>query len=108
MPEVYFRIQWPNGDVHDCYSPSTIIEQHLEVGTEYSVSEFVELASRTLGIASERVRAKYGYTCSSALDQLSRIRSTSREFLETAQHGPVKVLAVQRAPFRIDRKKADE
>jgi uncharacterized repeat protein (TIGR04042 family) len=37
--------------------------------------------SRTaLNIASERVRAKYGFACSSAMDQLARIEAAAKTF----------------------------
>ena len=39
MPELYFRVTWPDGRRDRCYSPSHIIEEHLEVGASYPVDE---------------------------------------------------------------------
>lgn len=54
-----------------CYSPSLVVRDHLEVGRRYPVSDFMARSRELLHIASERVRAKYGYACSAALDQLA-------------------------------------
>ncbi|HWO14618.1 MAG TPA: MSMEG_0570 family nitrogen starvation response protein, partial [Polyangiaceae bacterium] len=78
MPEMHFKVQWPNGHVEDCYSPSWIIEEYLTVGDDYSVGDFVERVGVALNIASDRVRQKYGFACSSALDQLAAIHDRRR------------------------------
>ena len=70
MPEMHFRVRWPHGLVQDCYSPSYVIEEHLAAGESYPVPAFVERVRAALEIASERVRARYGFACSSALEQL--------------------------------------
>ena len=74
MPEMHFRVQWPDGREEECYSPSWIIEEYLEVGGAYAVPDFLKRVDTALNIASERVRAKYGFACSSALDQLARLQ----------------------------------
>jgi uncharacterized repeat protein (TIGR04042 family) len=68
-----FVVQWPNGDVETCYSPSLVVHDYLEEGRSYELDDFVERGRVALQIASERVRAKYGVACSRALDQLRRI-----------------------------------
>jgi uncharacterized repeat protein (TIGR04042 family) len=73
MPEMRFTVRWPDDTVTDCYSPSLIIKDYFAVGTSYAPADFLDRASTALNIASERVRAKYGYACSSALDQLRDI-----------------------------------
>jgi uncharacterized repeat protein (TIGR04042 family) len=94
MPEMHFRVEWPNGRVDDCYSPSWVIEEHLAVGEAYPVAEFVARAKIALEIGSERVRAKYGFACSSALDQLARIEEAAEGLLsDERETGRVKVLA---------------
>ncbi len=80
MPERRFDIQWPNGNEESCYSPSSIISDYLTAGESYPLKDFVELAERSLNEASERVRAKYGYACSSAMDQLYKIKQSSTQF----------------------------
>lgn len=80
MPEMLFRIRWPDGTIEDCYSPSLVIKDHLEPGRTYPLAEFRELSRKALSIASERVRAKYGFPCSSALSQIERIDAGCRRF----------------------------
>ncbi|WP_313604003.1 MSMEG_0570 family nitrogen starvation response protein [Rhizobium sp.] len=77
MPEVRFSIRWPDGAEESCYSPSTAIKRHLEPGRTYPLGEFVERARIGLHEASDRVAEKFGFACSSALDQLNRIESTA-------------------------------
>ena len=55
MPEVMFKVKWPDGKIDDCYSPSTVISDYLKEGESYSVKDFVELSSQALNLASERV-----------------------------------------------------
>jgi uncharacterized repeat protein (TIGR04042 family) len=80
MPEVRFIVRWPDDSVSDCYSPSTVVKDYLQAGERYTLSDFVNRSSAALTIASERVRLKYGYACSSAADQLQRIVDTASRF----------------------------
>ena len=73
MPEMHFSVRWPDGGEMRCYSPSLVVREYLEVGRVYSVSDFLERTRTLLNIGSERVRAKYGFACSSAMDQLAII-----------------------------------
>src|SRR4051812_38098734 len=73
MPEMHFLVRWPEGDEMRCYSPSLVVREFLEVGRIYPVGDFLERSRTMLNIGSERVRAKYGYACSAALDQLAII-----------------------------------
>ena len=104
MPEMHFKIEWPNGVIEDCYSPSYVIEEHLSVGSAYAVDDFVARTRAALTIASERVLAKYGFECSSVLDQLRAIEERAAGLPETARIGPVKVLAFQKHAPRDARK----
>jgi len=80
MPEVHFDVRWPDGARCTYYSPSTAVHQHLRAGERYSVAEFLLKARSALHQASERVRAKYGYTCSSAMSTLSQIEETAQAY----------------------------
>jgi len=80
MPELYFHVRWPDGETQRCYSPSTVIEDYLTPGGVYELGEFVERSRTALGIASDRVREKYGFTCTGALDQLARIEETAAAY----------------------------
>jgi uncharacterized repeat protein (TIGR04042 family) len=93
MPEMHFRVEWPNGKVENCYSPSYVIADHLAEGEAYPVSDFVGRVQKALHIASERVRERYGFTCSSALDQLAAIEAAAGELSPSEREGRVKVLS---------------
>ncbi|MFC5678239.1 MSMEG_0570 family nitrogen starvation response protein [Aeromicrobium endophyticum] len=92
MPEMTVTVRWPDGRVTDCYSPSLVMHDHLAAGTTYRVDEFVRRASVALGEASERVRARYGFTCSASAASLERIERSAAAF---DRHDSVDVLAMQ-------------
>jgi uncharacterized repeat protein (TIGR04042 family) len=69
-----FTVRWPDGRVDHCYSPSLVMWDHLEVGAEYPVGDFAVRASTALTEAGERVRARFGFLCTSALAQAEEIR----------------------------------
>jgi putative flavoprotein involved in K+ transport len=108
MPEMHFRIKWPTGHVEDCYSPSYIVEEHLEEGCEYGVEDFVGRVRTALSIASERVLARYGFECSSALDQLRAIEQTAAALEPSAGVGNVTVLSFTKHAPRDARAKRPE
>ena len=92
MPEMTFRVRWPDGKEADCYSPSLVIRDHFTPGQDYPVWEFLEKADTALTDASERVRARYGFPCSRALGQLQAIRQASAPFLNQSD-AQVRVLS---------------
>jgi uncharacterized repeat protein (TIGR04042 family) len=77
MPEIYFKIQWPDGQENTCYSPSLIVKEYFEPHNEYTLDDFVKRSQTALHIASDRVLAKYGMHCSRALAQLQQIETTA-------------------------------
>ncbi|MEO6600079.1 MAG: MSMEG_0570 family nitrogen starvation response protein, partial [Polyangiaceae bacterium] len=105
MPELHFRVRWPNGATVNCYSPSYIIEEYLSVGQSYAVPEFLERTRAALNIASERVREKYGFACSSALDQLAVIEETASALSPEQQVQSVLVLDFEKHHARDARAK---
>lgn len=80
MPELYFHVRWPDGRTQRCYSPSTVIEDYFTPGAGYDVEDFVERSRQALGIASERVRAKYGIACTAAAAQLAEIERVAAAY----------------------------
>jgi uncharacterized repeat protein (TIGR04042 family) len=80
MPEMRFRIRWPDGQRESCYSPSLVVKEHLTVGDCYDTADFLERCRTALTIASARVEARYGRPCSLALGQLAGIERRSRTF----------------------------
>ncbi|WP_144112750.1 MSMEG_0570 family nitrogen starvation response protein [Paraburkholderia sp. BCC1886] len=80
MPVMHFRIQWPDGDEANCYSPSLVIKDFFAPGETYPLDDFVARSRQALGIASERVREKFGFACSAAMDQLAQIEHSAERF----------------------------
>ena len=74
MPSVNFTVKWPNGQQDDFYSPSTIVYEYFKKGQQWQAQDFLNQAEIALHAASERVRARYGFACSSAMDTLNRIQ----------------------------------
>src|SRR4051812_29832118 len=106
MPEMHFRVRWPSGVEAECYSPSYIIEEYLRVGQRYTVTDFVARMREALTIASDRVQARYGFACSSALDQLAVIEETASALSPSEQLEPVSVLEFTKHAARDARAKA--
>jgi uncharacterized repeat protein (TIGR04042 family) len=85
MPEMRFRIRWPDGATEACYSPSLVIMEFFAPGESYALVDFVERSRSALNMASERVEAKYGYACSRAMAQLKRIETVAKTFSAVAE-----------------------
>lgn len=80
MPEVVFRVRWPDESVDRCYSPSTVVEEFFVEGGVYPVAEFVGRSREALTVASERVRKKYGVGCGQAAAQYASIELRAKSF----------------------------
>ena len=80
MPEIIFTVQLPDGTTKECYSPSTVVRNYFAEGEEMAVSEFLARSRKALAEASERVRAKFGFSCSSAASQLADIEQFTRNY----------------------------
>jgi uncharacterized repeat protein (TIGR04042 family) len=80
MPEMYFRLRWPDSAETSHYSPSLIIKDYFAPGEELELKVFLERARTALTIASDRVRAKYGFPCSQAGASLSSIEQRAAPF----------------------------
>lgn len=85
MPEMHFVVRWPDGGETRCYSPSLVVREYLQVGCAYPLPEFMQRSRTMLNIGSERVRAKYGYACSAAMDQLHDLESRAAAFAPEQQ-----------------------
>jgi len=95
MPEMHFVVRWPDGGEMRCYSPSLVVRDYLQVGSSYPLPDFLERSRTMLNIGSERVRAKYGYACSAALDQLAEIEARASACVAADQ---VSVLSFELPP----------
>ena len=80
MPAMHFHVRWPDDTTSRCYSPSSTITAFLEAGKTYPLDEFVAISRAALHQASDRVRMKYGYACSAAMDQLAQIEDAAERF----------------------------
>ncbi|CAN3127258.1 MSMEG_0570 family nitrogen starvation response protein [Mycobacterium sp. smrl_JER01] len=81
MPEMTFRVRWPDGVEQHCYSPSLVVHDHLRAGADYTVTDFVERSSRAMTEAGDRVLAKFGFACTSAA-------ATAEQIVEAATRYP--------------------
>lgn len=75
MPEVHFHVRWPDGSQRRYYSPSRAVREQLRAGESYPVTEFLTRVATAMRVASARVRAKFGYECSSAADTLNLVQN---------------------------------
>jgi len=82
MPEIRFRIRWPNGTPETCYSPSLVVKDFLSPGETYALAEFLTRSRAALALASRRVEAKYGRPCGRALRQLANIEAAAGAFMD--------------------------
>jgi uncharacterized repeat protein (TIGR04042 family) len=80
VPEMTFEVRWPDGSAQCCYSPSLVMHDYLHTGASYTVAEFLDRSDRALTEASARVRAKYGFACTSVIDTRARIILAANRF----------------------------
>lgn len=79
MPEVYLPIEWPDRTTDRIYSPSTIINTYFKAGDQLTVAEFEVKITEALTQASQRVKEKFGFECSSAQAELQRLREAAKD-----------------------------
>lgn len=84
MPEMTFDVRWPDGHLQRCYSPSLAVYDYLTVGAHYTVADFVDRSGTALDEASARVRAKFGFACTSAAATTEQIVSAAAAFPDSA------------------------
>ena len=80
MPVTRYRLKWPDGGEMRCHSPSSIVASHFEAGAAYLLPDFLRRLRVATAAASERVRAKYGFACTAAADQLAAIEAHAARF----------------------------
>jgi uncharacterized repeat protein (TIGR04042 family) len=80
MPEMSFRIRWPDASEATYYSPSLVIHDFLKPGEILALPDFLTRAGEALRIASDRVAEKYGSPCSRARASLSAIHQAAAAF----------------------------
>lgn len=73
MPETTFTAELPDGTFQPCYSPSSVVKNYFTPGQEIPAEEFIRLSRAALQEASERVRQKFGFSCTAASASLADI-----------------------------------
>lgn len=92
MPVTYVHIEWPDKEPDQIYSPSSIIENYFTPGNSISVNEFSKSCKDGLGEASERVRQKFGFACTSAQAELHRITEKCKNYTTDTS---VKIISIK-------------
>lgn len=77
MPEMTFSVRWPDGRVEEYYSPSLVVHDFLAAGGSYTVADLTTRTTTALGIASDRVREKFGFACTSAAATTDQVRRSA-------------------------------
>lgn len=80
MPELTFEVRWPDGRVDALYSPSLVVHDHLRAGSSYTVRDFTRRATLAMELASERVRERFGFACTSAAATAQQVERTASRF----------------------------
>lgn len=91
MPEMRFAVRWPDGAESSHYSPSLVVHDYLTTGESYGVADFVSRAGEALDVAGERVRAAYGFACTSAMASRDEIAAAAAAYPD----GQVTVLRME-------------
>ncbi|MBD0862441.1 MSMEG_0570 family nitrogen starvation response protein [Gordonia sp. zg691] len=84
MPEMTIEVRWPDGVARQYYSPSLVLHDHLSPGV-YRVDDFRTRATTALDEASARVRAKFGFACTSAAASAEAIADDAARHAGTAE-----------------------
>ena len=75
MPVTYMHIEWPDHTTDQVYSPSRVIREYFKPGENLPIEMFSATCAKALHEASERVRQKFGMTCTGAMAESQRINS---------------------------------
>ncbi len=80
MPEIRFRLRWPDETVTLNYSPSTVVTEFFAPGAVYELAAFIALSREALQAASDRVQERFGYPCRRASATLAEIERRCAAF----------------------------
>ena len=84
MPALNFKIEWPNGEIMECYSPSTIVRQYFQADDTLTIEELIAISTVALDRASERVEERFGFMCTAAAEQKDKIILAATVFESSA------------------------
>lgn len=85
MPELHFRVRWPDASTSLCYSPSSTVRDALRLQHPYPLQDFVAASRAALEHASARVAQKYGWGCGHASAQIREIETTAQRWADDPQ-----------------------
>jgi uncharacterized repeat protein (TIGR04042 family) len=80
MPEVRLTLEWPDGRTSELYSPSTVILDYLGPGESLPVGQLHDRGIEALRLASERVRARYGFACTRTDEERHRLQQWVKDY----------------------------
>jgi uncharacterized repeat protein (TIGR04042 family) len=80
---MHYTVRWPDATQTTCYSPSLVVREWLQPGQDYPLDDFMDRVRQATAIASERVRARYGFPCSRAAAQLAALEDRRRHYADT-------------------------
>ena len=105
MPAMHDTLQWLDATQSVAYSPSRVIQDYLQPGTDYPLADFMRRIREATAIADQRVEARFGFVCSRAGDQLRDTERRATAFALQALDGDTLRFAPQlgSAPDQADR-----
>lgn len=80
MPAMNFEVEWPDGEVMMCYSPSTVIRGIIQTDVTLTVAQFLETSGHAMDMADQRVRERYGVRCAVVARQRKKILQKASQF----------------------------
>jgi uncharacterized repeat protein (TIGR04042 family) len=95
-----FTVRWPDGATQQCYSPSLVMHDFLVDQTDYPIDDFMARSTKALNQASERVRAKFGFACTSAAASIAALVQSRARYGPGDQGDQGTVTVVGMAPGR--------
>ena len=93
MPSMKLTIRWPNGEVENIYSPSSIVSTYFQQGETFSLDQFMHRCMQAFNHASQREAQQYGDSCTSALATLGHVQNMVAALQE--EPGEVMVLRMR-------------
>jgi uncharacterized repeat protein (TIGR04042 family) len=92
MPALNFELEWPDGEVMTCYSPSSMVQDIFREGESMTIVELAEACQRAFDGASRRVEERFGMPCAAAIRQKKFILSRLKRY---APNERVKILSMR-------------
>jgi len=92
MPAVNFELEWPDGDITTCYSPSSVVCETFREGESMTISELAAACETAFDRASQRVEERFGMPCRAAMRQKDLLIRKSKGFAPDEQ---IRIISMQ-------------